>query len=73
MGETVADTIRELTRRHIAENNGLVLGQCLSAVGWVQNTVPAQEMGIEELPMTTTGKVRRIELREREIARKRDS
>jgi acetoin:2,6-dichlorophenolindophenol oxidoreductase subunit beta len=52
MGETVADTIRELTRRHIADNNGLVLGQCLSAVGWVQNTVPAQEMGIEELPMT---------------------
>ncbi|MEX2614775.1 MAG: transketolase C-terminal domain-containing protein [Alphaproteobacteria bacterium] len=54
MGETVADTIRELTRRHIAENNGLVLGQCLSAVGWVQNTVPEQEAGIEELPMTDT-------------------
>ena len=28
---------------------------------------------VSELPMTTTGKVRRIELREREIARKRDS
>ena len=27
---------------------------------------------VSELPMTTTGKVRRIELREREIARKRD-
>jgi pyruvate/2-oxoglutarate/acetoin dehydrogenase E1 component len=52
MDETVADTIRELTRKHIAENNGLVLGQCLSAVGWVQNTVPPQEEGIEELPMT---------------------
>ena len=52
MGKTVADTIRELTRQHIADNNGLVLGQCLSAVGWVQNTVPAQEKGIEELPMT---------------------
>ena len=52
MGPTVADTIRELTRRHIDENNGLVIGQCLSAVGWVQNTVPAQEIGIEELPMT---------------------
>lgn len=52
MGGTVADTIRELTRKHIAENNGLVLGQCLSAVGWVQNTVPEQEDGIEELPMT---------------------
>ena len=52
MGPTVAETIRELTRRHIDENNGLVIGQCLSAVGWVQNTVPAQENGIEELPMT---------------------
>ncbi len=28
---------------------------------------------VSELPMTTTGKVRRIDLREREIARKRDS
>ena len=28
---------------------------------------------VSELPMTTTGKVRRIELREREIARKRDT
>jgi acetoin:2,6-dichlorophenolindophenol oxidoreductase subunit beta len=52
MVRTVADTIRELTRAHIADNNGLVLGQCLSAVGWVQNTVPAQEEGIKELPMT---------------------
>ena len=26
---------------------------------------------VESLPMTTTGKIRRIELREREIARKR--
>ena len=28
---------------------------------------------VSELPITTTGKVRRIELREREISRKRDS
>lgn len=52
MDITVADTIRELTRRHIAENDGIVLGQCLSAVGWVQNTIPAQEQGLVELPMT---------------------
>jgi pyruvate/2-oxoglutarate/acetoin dehydrogenase E1 component len=52
MERTVADTIRELTRRHIAENNGLVLGQCLTAVGWVQNTIPEQLEGIQELPMT---------------------
>lgn len=54
MAGTVADTIRELTRRHIAENNGLVIGQCLTAVGWVQNTIPPQTKGIEELPMTDT-------------------
>lgn len=52
MARTVADTIRELTRLHIANNNGVVMGQCLSAVGWVQNTIPAQEEGIVELPMT---------------------
>ncbi|MCH1522814.1 MAG: AMP-binding protein [Arenicellales bacterium] len=34
---------------------------------------PREIKFVSELPMTTTGKVRRIELREREIARKRDS
>lgn len=52
MERTVADTIRDVTARHIASHNGLVLGQCLSAVGWVQNTVPAQTQGLAELPMT---------------------
>lgn len=52
MARTVADTIRELTRTHIADNDGLVLGQCLTAVGWVQNTIPAQVEGNHELPMT---------------------
>ena len=52
MERTVADTIRDITRDHIAANNGLVIGQCLSAVGWVQNTVPAQTEGLVELPMT---------------------
>ncbi|CAA7618431.1 transketolase C-terminal domain-containing protein [Magnetospirillum sp. UT-4] len=52
MAVTVADTIRELTRSHIAETNGMTLGQCLTAVGWVQNTVPAQAEGNHELPMT---------------------
>jgi acetoin:2,6-dichlorophenolindophenol oxidoreductase subunit beta len=52
MARTVADTIRALTKRHIAENDGLVLGQCLTAVGWVQNTIPEQIEGIHELPMT---------------------
>lgn len=48
---TVADTIREISRRHLEENNGLLLGQSVSAVGWVNNTVPDCR-GIVELPMT---------------------
>jgi len=52
MARTVAETIRDISREHIAQNNGILLGQCLTAVGWVQNTVPAQTEGIVELPMT---------------------
>ena len=49
--KTVAETICELSRRHLEENNGLLLGQCVSAVGWVNHTVPDCK-GIVELPMT---------------------
>ncbi|MBQ26703.1 MAG: hypothetical protein CMH81_00960 [Nitrospiraceae bacterium] len=52
MERTVAETIRDISREHIAKHNGILLGQCLTAVGWVQNTVPAQAEGIVELPMT---------------------
>ena len=48
---TVAETIRELTRNHLENNNGLLLGQSITAVGWVNGTVPDCE-GIIELPMT---------------------
>ena len=49
--KTVADTIREITRNHLTENGGLLLGQAITAVGWVGNTVPNCP-GIIELPMT---------------------
>ena len=52
MGKTVAETIRNLSKKILDKNKGIVIGQCLSAVGWVQNTVPAQKKGIVELPMT---------------------
>ena len=52
MGKTVAETIRNLSKKILDKNKGIVIGQCLSAVGWVQNTVPAQKKGIIELPMT---------------------
>mgnify|MGYP001317128952 CR=1 FL=1 len=52
MGKTVAETIKEISYNHTNKNNGVIMGQCLSAVGWVQNTVPAQKKGIIEFPMT---------------------
>lgn len=53
MGQrTVADTIREISRKHLTENNGLLLGESLTAVGRVNNTVPSNCPGIIELPMT---------------------
>ena len=52
MGQkTVAETIKEITARHLTENNGMLLGESISAVGWVNGTVPDVK-GIVELPMT---------------------
>jgi acetoin:2,6-dichlorophenolindophenol oxidoreductase subunit beta len=47
----LASTIKEITRNHLENHNGLLLGQSISAVGWVNNTVPDCK-GIVELPMT---------------------
>jgi pyruvate/2-oxoglutarate/acetoin dehydrogenase E1 component len=56
MGEkpTTADVIRELTRNHLLNNNGVAMGQCLTAVGWVGGTVPEMSQGIVELSMDDT-------------------
>lgn len=51
MERTVAETIREITREHLEKRNGLLLGQCITAVGWIQNTVPPHCVGLVELPM----------------------
>lgn len=48
---TVAETIKKISRNHLEKNDGLLLGECISAVGWVNNTVPDCP-GIVELPMT---------------------
>ena len=50
---TVAETIKKITREHLLKNKGLVLGQCLTAVGWVGGTVPElrEENGLVELSM----------------------
>lgn len=39
MGKSVAETIRSLSLDHINSGN-LLLGQCLTAVGWVGGTIP---------------------------------
>lgn len=53
MGRTVAQTIADTTRRHLLERRGLLLGQCVTAVGWIGGTVPplTEAEGIVELPM----------------------
>jgi len=50
MARTVAETIKEITRKHLDESNGLLFGQAISAVGWVNNTVPDCR-NIVEFPM----------------------
>jgi len=51
MGRTTAETIKAITRDHLERGNGLLLGQCVTAVGWIGGTVP-DCTGIVELPMT---------------------
>ena len=54
MAKTVRETIKDTIYRHLKENNGLVFGQCLSAVGWVGGTLPelTEEEGLIELSMS---------------------
>ena len=49
--KTLAETIKEITSDHLEQHNGLLLGESISAVGWVNNTVPNVK-GIVDLPMT---------------------
>ena len=53
MARTVAETISETTRVHLQEGNGLLFGQCVTAVGWIGGTIPhlTEEDGIVELSM----------------------
>ncbi len=53
MAVTVAETIKAATRKHLKEDNGLLFGQCVTAVGWVGGTIPemTEEEGIVELSM----------------------
>ena len=48
---TLAETIKEITKNHLENHNGLLFGQCVTAVGWVNGSVPDCK-NIIELPMT---------------------
>jgi hypothetical protein len=47
------EVIRETIRVHLVENHGFVMGQCLTAVGWVGGTLPElyEENGMVEISM----------------------
>ena len=53
MEKTVRETIKKITLSHLKKNKSLILGQCLSAVGWVGGTIPIlkEKEGITELSM----------------------
>jgi pyruvate/2-oxoglutarate/acetoin dehydrogenase E1 component len=50
---TVRETIKKTILKHLKKKNGLILGQCLSAVGWVGGTIPelTEKEGVIELSM----------------------
>ena len=50
---TVRETIKKTILNHLKKNNGLILGQCLAAVGWVGGTIPelTEKEGVIELSM----------------------
>lgn len=48
---TLANTIKSITRDHLENGNGILFGQCVTAVGWVNGSVPDCK-NIVELPMT---------------------
>ncbi len=50
---SLRETIKETIRYHLKTKNGLVMGQCLTAVGWVGGTLPElyEEDGMIELSM----------------------
>lgn len=52
--EKLAETIKRITKDHLLTNGGLLFGQCVTAIGWINGTVPdlTIEDGIVELPIS---------------------
>jgi len=53
MAKALRDTIKDLIKHHLTKNKGIVMGQCLTAVGWVGGTLPElyEKDGMIELSM----------------------
>jgi len=53
MEQSLRETIKIITKKHLKKFNSLVFGQNLTAVGWVDNTLPKlhEKDGVIELPM----------------------
>jgi len=51
MAITTADVIKNVTQNHLENENGILLGQCVTAVGWIGGSVPDCK-NIIEIPMT---------------------
>ncbi len=51
--KSLRETIKDIVREHLLEKNGIAMGQCLSAVGWVGGTLPElyEKDGMIELSM----------------------
>ena len=51
---TVRETIKKTILKHLKKKNGLILGQCLSAVGWVGGTIPelTEKEGVSDVNAT---------------------
>ncbi|MCI8842627.1 MAG: hypothetical protein HFF08_00740 [Oscillospiraceae bacterium] len=50
---SLKETIRILTRKHLEEHNGILLGECVSDPGGVAGTIP-ESSNVIDLPMTET-------------------
>lgn len=52
-GLSLRETIKEITRKHLEDNNGILLGECVSDPGGVAGTIP-ESKNVIDLPMTET-------------------
>lgn len=53
LSKELREVIKDVVRHHLVEENGLAMGQCLTAVGWVGGTLPElyEESGMVEISM----------------------